>query len=460
MNIFLSHGHVNTRQSRTFAELLRSYGGGNLEVYRSEEIPPGMTWFDHIVKAVKGCDVLVFLLFGDEPNLDWCNFEAGLCAGCSSDKRIVVLHPEGVIAPRPLQQYQNVSVSAHAIEPVETFIWSLFQCDTDPINPEVCKRRGAYETVKNGIIDLFKKPQKPPAIEEVSTELDWRIVVRFNKAQFGELYNKAIIDPEVEVCGHHSSLTIFGFQPPFNIVSWGELLNRLDEVERGTQMEGVATVWAEHLGKLLRVAATNWEERDGVRLADGLPFYRDLHHNITYRPSLYEITRRGDEEAKFKLNFTKLPSELAARPGGRWKVISHMLDLCRLFRFGVLENPEFAVLVNPSDEPIPNVERILDKLDVALSNVRSDFLNRGIPLHEIPRAFASGNLLYNHAGEIKHLLAEGKKIRTSISRAIAKRDLVEVRRCLYAYSRMNVEFYTICAKHTNRNAQKLKPLGE
>ena len=83
-------------------------------------------WAAQIWDNLKKADWLLLLYTDPSEEWDWCLFEAGFFAGCTTEKegRLVCLHTTDVPPPMPLQGWQSVSITEE--DKMENFLKDLY----------------------------------------------------------------------------------------------------------------------------------------------------------------------------------------------------------------------------------------------------------------------------------------------------------------------------------------------
>jgi hypothetical protein len=182
---------------------------------------------------------------------------------------------------------------------------------------------------------------------------------------------------DAEVEGVDGSLSIFNLN--LARLKWKEFVDHLEELKQ--PWHGSAARWASSVPVMLREALNG----KLVTGPEGLPLYFDASPSqfISYRPSIAVREDKGDV-TYFVISFNHLPKELIATAPGKSGVIFHYLDLCRMMRWGVLEDPD---IIKFFKNPLAASERtrkdVAHKFLTKIMNIRAEFWNRGFRRDEL-----------------------------------------------------------------------------
>ncbi len=137
LRVFLSHKAEGDGKAHALniKEQLEGAGAGNLRVYVSGHDDQGERYREVVKNKLRRSDWLVLLYTSPSQQWDWCLFESGFFEGGRSgqQKRLFVLHPEGVRRPNPLEEFTSVSVGAGTDEvegqmiSIRRFLDSMFR---------------------------------------------------------------------------------------------------------------------------------------------------------------------------------------------------------------------------------------------------------------------------------------------------------------------------------------------
>ncbi|HEX5243543.1 MAG TPA: toll/interleukin-1 receptor domain-containing protein, partial [Tepidisphaeraceae bacterium] len=85
LRLFISHKSADRDLAKKFKDRLVILGFRDSEVYLAEEIQPGDSWHDDIMKALRESHALIFLYTDPSHDWDWCLFECGFFAGSKTE---------------------------------------------------------------------------------------------------------------------------------------------------------------------------------------------------------------------------------------------------------------------------------------------------------------------------------------------------------------------------------------
>ena len=261
-------------------------------------------------------------------------------------------------------------------------------------------------------------------------QYDKRIILRLPVEVASKATDPAEILKSVNVMDSAGGgLEIFGWDRNVESVTRERFYLDLKEQDKSRAWPGSASGWADTLDDVIHLVLG-----DKFGDAESLPLYLDEKNGIAYRPSI-SSRQQTNEFLDICITFNLLPEEITKRPPGPCGTLSHLLDFCRMFRWGVLERKEFVQLFKGqlrTSESAVEYEKFLR----ALMNIRIDFQNRGLRKDDILDAFPDG--LKKHMGE---LLTEYYNVIESLNPRLEPTEThIEV--CYSAMLRLNKEFYT------------------
>jgi len=216
------------------------------------------------------------------------------------------------------------------------------------------------------------------------TIFDKRIQLVLTTEECKEVFQKATIAGSVKVRDIEGSLGIFGLKT--DEIHWEDFTSNLKTLE--VPWEGSAERWARGLGTTFQRALRGRLVAD----AEGMPLYFDAAQKKTYRPSVSLQENHGCDTI-FTVNFTLIPPELSVTSRSAAGVLVHHLDLCRMWRWGVLEDPDIASFFRNlhSYSEQETTELICNFLEKSFS-VRTEFWNRGLQKDSLRYAIESTDL--------------------------------------------------------------------
>lgn len=93
--VFISHKSQDAEMARRLKAVLSSHAP-KVNVFLSEEIPPGDHWHDRIEEALRATHWFLLLYTSSDHNWGWCLYEAGLfdgsCTPGDPDRRRICMH--------------------------------------------------------------------------------------------------------------------------------------------------------------------------------------------------------------------------------------------------------------------------------------------------------------------------------------------------------------------------------
>lgn len=250
---------------------------------------------------------------------------------------------------------------------------------------------GTDLTRVQGVIELLQthlsRPLKPEKLNEALRDYQKGVKALENswvlRKQIFEKRIRLVFDPEarqllaetgriadhVMVEGIQGSMVIFGLLLD---KSWRDFLNHLMGLK--SPWLGSAERWACGLGSALQ-RALDGQCIDGP---EGLPLYFDASAGYSYRPSVSSLWEEG-EKTIFNVSFALLPKELTVHPAGNFGVLLHYLDFCRMMRWGILEEPQFASFFrNPRLYSAQQGSDYICEFLGRILSIRTEFWNRGL----------------------------------------------------------------------------------
>lgn len=216
------------------------------------------------------------------------------------------------------------------------------------------------------------------------TIFDKRIQFVFTTEECQEISHNAVIASSVKIRDVGGSLGIFSLKT--DEICWEDFTSNLKTLE--VPWEGSAERWARGLGITFQRALRGRLIGD----AEGMPLYFDAAEKKTYRPSVSLQENHGCDTI-FTLNFTLIPPELSVSSRTAAGVLVHHLDLCRMWRWGVLEDPDIASFFRNlhAYSEQESAELICNFLEKSFS-VRTEFWNRGLQKDSLRYAIDSSDL--------------------------------------------------------------------
>jgi hypothetical protein len=213
---------------------------------------------------------------------------------------------------------------------------------------------------------------------------DKRVELVLSLDERDALIKQPTIPDTVRIRDVQGSAKIFGLDVAET--SWHEFMANLASLD--SPWAGSAQRWARGLGRTINCALR------GKLLveAEGMPLYFDPQERKTYRPSV-SLQENCGCETIFTLSFTLIPPELVVSPTSAAGVLVQHLDFCRMWRWGILEDPDISGFFRNLHFYTKNraSEAINDFLGKVFS-VRTEFWNRGLERDSIRDALAKSDL--------------------------------------------------------------------
>jgi hypothetical protein len=213
---------------------------------------------------------------------------------------------------------------------------------------------------------------------------DKRIELVLTLEERDQLVQQPIIPDTVKIRDVQGSARIFGLDVAET--SWHEFTANLASLD--SPWTGSAQRWARGLGRTINRALR------GKLLveAEGLPLYFDPQERKTYRPSVSLQENYGCDTI-FTLSFTLIPPELIVSPTSAAGILVQHLDFCRMWRWGILEDPEISAFFrNVHFYPKKRAAEMICSFLGKVFSVRTEFWNRGLERDAIRDALDKSDL--------------------------------------------------------------------
>ena len=310
--IFISHKSRDKEAAKAIDEILNLAGGKELKTFLSERIHPGVTWPQEIWDNLKRSDWLILLYTDPSEEWDWCLFEAGFAAGVGTS-RLICLHTEEVMQPKPLQQWQSVRVNDK--DEMENFLKNLLE----DLNPTLFKSTERLHKLIDEIAAAFIRGVRRKIDSEWNTKF---VMINFkNSEQVKILKETGQVQNDV-TCGEEirESLDIFGHRI-------GECT--LEDIQDGLNIYERAW-WMKCLGDALRAAALRKYPIPPI------PRIFQPYTRKEYQVILHRIDRFSDGTLSFCLLFIERDPEIVEEKDKQLKSAADMLTIGRQFRWNIL----------------------------------------------------------------------------------------------------------------------------
>ncbi|MGE0825761.1 MAG: TIR domain-containing protein [Candidatus Binatia bacterium] len=235
VSVFISHKHEDEAMARAIKERGQALAGPHLQVFLSEDIPIGATWYEVIRKNLEEANLLLLLFTDPGASWDWCLYEAGLFQGFfrardDNNHHVVCLHHPQIQPPGPLQHLQTVPAQQEKMEAFLKDFWYTDKYTGRKLHNDRSLRPAKIRTMAKEICNLITRK---PSIHYYSNYL--RLCLsnlqeeQLNKT--GELPDSTVIEAEDD------TLKIFDLfkTPPSGQIHWtiGDLKKVFPEAGRG-----------------------------------------------------------------------------------------------------------------------------------------------------------------------------------------------------------------------------------
>jgi hypothetical protein len=376
----------------------------------------------------------------------WTLWEAGIARGLDKPIYVVVYEKPGTTKERSI--FSNLGTPLDALQHFR---------GTDIVKVKgvldrLCERLGCtlVATRLESALANYKKTVefRQDCWFWDQTIFDKRIQLVFTTEECRGVLQNAAIAGSVKVRDVEGSLCLFGLKT--DEIPWDDFTSNLKTLE--LPWEGSAERWARGLGITFQRALRGRLVGD----AEGLPLYFDAAQKKTYRPSVSLEENHGCETI-FTVNFTLIPPELSVNSRSPAGILVHHLDLCRMWRWGVLEDYEIASFFRNlrSYSEQESTELICDFLEKCFS-VRTEFLNRGLQKDSIRYAIEANDLPI--LDDILRRYYTAMRTIDPSDRGILPKPLPEYKILQQIYSellKVNKEYYELIYRNFGRELKKL-----
>ena len=233
--IFISHRHEDAATAAQLAELLRMFGGEQLDLSLSETVDPGEASLTRVEEKIREAEMLLLLLTAPSDlssGWDWSLYEVGLFSSATDpQKRLVALSPPNLEVPAGFGDLQHIIAVP---EQIVSFLIDLFGRTTltgrnEPINRNIEEASAIIEELA-GEICAFLAPLPVGA----------RMHANYLILKFPKGIQQSEIPADVEVEGNSMSLKMFGLLER-DQCTWGDIRASLSR----------ETTWVSELGNAI-----------------------------------------------------------------------------------------------------------------------------------------------------------------------------------------------------------------
>jgi hypothetical protein len=378
VKLMISHAHEDKEIAAAWGNLIGSLFGDGTGIWYSSA--PAYTFDGYklfatqIENRIREADAVLTLQTPYSTEKPWVVWEAGLARGTGKPLIIVVYKVESGKLGNPLDGFDQKDGLNE--EEVENILLQLTEYSN--------VRRGYTGRVFRSAWESYKE-----AVESATDKMLLSEPVRYDKrlilslpvavATKRPIADLPLILEELTVRGENG-LKLFGEESKGGAKKWSQFRRELLDRDKRRTWPGSASGWTEVLEQTILLVLT-----DSFNGSKSLPLYYDEDEKIAYRPSISSRLQKN-QSVEITVSFNQLPAEITARPVGKCGIISHLLDFCRMFRWGVLQNPEFEHLFN-DDLPKHHASEAYAEFLRCLTNIRIDFQNRGLRKDDLIDAF-------------------------------------------------------------------------
>lgn len=151
--VFISHKSQDAEMARRLKAVLSSHAP-KVNVFLSEEIPPGDHWHDRIEEALRATHWFLLLYTSSDHNWGWCLYEAGLfdgsCTPGDPDRRRICMHHPDEPPPAQFATRQSSFVDRAGVKDfLKTFFLKAGQVPETPL-----------DKIADEILPLLKAPSR------------------------------------------------------------------------------------------------------------------------------------------------------------------------------------------------------------------------------------------------------------------------------------------------------------
>jgi hypothetical protein len=399
LNIFLSYKEVDAKAAIEIGKRLENNAPGKVDVFVAaapKKNPPGGKWRQRIGARLESADVLILLYSQPQQDWGWCFYEGGYFDGVKSAVAnrtdLIVLHGPDVkplVKLGPLVDWNPIEINpidelklADGSNPTprtgETGVQTLLR----RLYVETDIRRGMLEEDEDAVKTTARLIAVPFNTQRgVIPPIDYIHTITIGIPRSPEGSGLSATPPEIpddaSVTGSPGALAMFGLlpRPDGKLWRWGELRDVLKGTAASAATGGIdsRSVWLGTLPLTMQRAVKSLVFRAG------LPLIRSSADGRFYRPALTTFEQTSTEQ-QFTIAFVDLPDELeldptvqiGSRADPRVITLSHLLTMCRIFRWGIIL--KFEQRLNEEAD----TQKVFGELCVAISNLYADSQSRGL----------------------------------------------------------------------------------
>jgi hypothetical protein len=371
MNIMISHTATESYLAEAWQELLsEAFDLQKQSVWFSSD-PDAFDagpFANQIEQKIRQASAIISIQTPVSRLRPWTLWEAGIARGL--DKPIYVIVYEPFQVPKARSIFNNLGTPLDALQ--------------QTLGTDLEKLRGVLDSLGKKINAAIVGARLEDSLEKYLRAVkshqrcwiledkifDKRIELVLTLDERDQLVQQQVLPDTVKVRDVEGSARIFGLDVPE--ISWKDFMANLASLN--SPWAGSAERWARGLGRTINFALRG----KLVAEAEGLPLYFDPQDRKTYRPSVSLQQNHGCETI-FTLIFTLIPPELVVSPMSAAGTLVQHLDFCRMWRWGILEDPDISTFFrNVNFYPKNRSGEMICKFLEKVFSVRTEFWNRGL----------------------------------------------------------------------------------
>jgi hypothetical protein len=371
MNIMISHTATESYLAEAWQDLLH-------EVF---DLPRDSIWFSsdpdafdagpfatQIENKIRQASAIISIQTPVSRLRPWTLWEAGIARGL--DKPIFVIVYERSQISKGRSIFNNLGTPLDALQQTSGIDAEKIRGVLDKLGKKVDRSivSTQLEDSLKKYINTVTSHQRCWILED--RIFDKRIELVLTLSERDQLIQQPLIPDGVKVRDVEGSARIFGLD--ISEISWSDFMSNLASLD--SPWTGSGERWARGLGRAINCALRGRL----VVEAEGLPLYFDPQEKKAYRPSVSMQQNHGCDTI-FTLSFTLIPPELIVSPTSAAGILVQHLDFCRMWRWGVLEDPEISTFFrNVHFYPKKKSGELICIFLGKVFSVRTEFWNRGL----------------------------------------------------------------------------------
>jgi len=404
VKVFLSHKDSDKKICTKIKEDLEREFDDDIDIFLSSDakcIRSGDEWRKRIEKNLREADWLFFLYLNPRQVWDWCFFEAGFFLGFGDNKgrrdKLVMLHPDGVLPPKPFADIQSAGANAADIEQKLRQMLAKTPSGRDKTDWRRIAESIAHD-VQAAALQFFdgryQLTVECPMIVNPKDPFDVKVdVEKATVCVKGASRDLLGIGVETGISWYHFGMHLNGKRTPPE-TNWDRAFDfyALEAAALGIGRN-------KHLGEA---------ELQSFRVG-----------NDGYRPIITGAELDSGGTVHLTLYLVKIPDSLDARATNSFDTIYQSLSLgCQLRRDVVETNDSGLEALTPGD---PRAKELLTNLWRSLESVVTDSFNRGLTPERTREAFGE-----TRVPALEDLIEKWEKLSPALKEATEK---VDVQRC-------------------------------